>query len=260
MSSVAAALDAPSAARERDARPSLARLTRIELRKMTDTRAGFWLQVAVAALTVVVVVVLGVIGSAGDRTLRNLLSVAAAPASILLPVVGVLLVSSEWSQRTAMVTFALVPQRSRVMVAKLAASVVLSLAALVLCLLVALAGTAVAGGGVDGTWSLSAGMIGQAAVSLATGMIMGVGFGAVLLSSAPAIVLYFVLPTAWSALGSISALEGAARWLDTSRSLGPLTDHLLSAGEWAHAGTTLALWMALPVVAGMWRIARAEVR
>jgi len=40
----------------RDARPGLGRLTLVELRKMTDTRAGFWLQLAIAALTVFVAV------------------------------------------------------------------------------------------------------------------------------------------------------------------------------------------------------------
>jgi hypothetical protein len=91
-------------------------------------------------------------------------------------------------------------------------------------------------------------------------MITGVGFGAVLLSSAPAIVVYFALPLVWSALGTISALEGVARWLDMSRSLTPLTDHLMNGTEWARAGTTLALWMVLPVLAGTWRIVRSEVR
>ena len=43
----AAALD--RARRGRDARPGLARLTLVELRKMTDTRAGFWLQLAIVA-------------------------------------------------------------------------------------------------------------------------------------------------------------------------------------------------------------------
>ena len=37
---------------------------------------------------------------------------------ILLPVLGILLVTSEWSQRTAMVTFTLEPSRSRVIAAK----------------------------------------------------------------------------------------------------------------------------------------------
>ena len=39
--------------------------------------------------------------------------------SLILPVLGILLVTSEWSQRTGLTTFALVPQRERVIVAKL---------------------------------------------------------------------------------------------------------------------------------------------
>jgi ABC-2 type transport system permease protein len=104
------------------ARPGLARLTAVELRKMTDTRAGFWLQLAVGLLTVAVVAADCLWGRAQDHTLREMLAVAVAPASVLLPVVGILLVTSEWSQRTGMVTFALVPRRGRVMAAKLSCS------------------------------------------------------------------------------------------------------------------------------------------
>ena len=38
-----------------------------------------------------------------------------------MPVVGILLVTSEWTQRTAMISFTLVPHRSRVLLAKLLA-------------------------------------------------------------------------------------------------------------------------------------------
>ena len=38
-------------------RPSLGRLVAVELRKMVNTRAGFWLQVATVAITVVAVIV-----------------------------------------------------------------------------------------------------------------------------------------------------------------------------------------------------------
>ena len=47
------------------ARPGLGRLVAVELRKMVDTRAGFWLQVAMVALTVVVVVVRLLVGDCG---------------------------------------------------------------------------------------------------------------------------------------------------------------------------------------------------
>jgi ABC-2 type transport system permease protein len=259
MSADAAALDLPIAGRHADRRPGMGRLTAVELRKMVDTRAGFWLQLAVVALTVIVVGAIDIWGGAEDQTLAQMLNAALAPASVLLPVVGILLVSSEWSQRTAPITFALVPHRGRVIAAKVAASVVLSVVAFVLCLAVAAIGTAIASPGLDDTWSLSAGLLGQCALSLALGMIMGVAFGAALLSSAPAIVLSFVLPLGWAAIGSIHALEPAARWLDSTRSLSPLTEHLLSSTEWARAATTLALWLVLPLAIGMWRILRNEV-
>ncbi len=136
-----------------------------------------------------------------------MLAVALTPALILLPIVGILLVSSEWSQRTALITFTLVPHRSRVITTKLAAGIVLGLIALAICLVVAVAANAVIGG----EWSLGAAMFGQIVVLVLTSMIIGIAFGALFLSSAPAIVLSFVLPLAWAALGSLSFLDGRRR-------------------------------------------------
>jgi len=102
-------------------------------------------------------------------------------------------------------------------------------------------------------------MLGQAVVFITTSMIMGLAFGAMILASAPAIVVYFLLPGGWAALSTISALEGPARWLDNAHSLPPMTEDALSAIEWARVGTTLALWVLLPAVIGVWRIRRSEV-
>ena len=255
MSTATATLDAPRSL----ARPSLSRLTLVELRKMTDTRAGFWLQLAVVALTVVVVGVVCLVGHAQDQTLREMLNVAVQPASVLFPVMGVLLVTSEWSQRTTLITFTLVPHRSRVMAAKLLASVVLSLAALAVAFVVAIAGTAIAAPDVANVWTLPGALFVQIVIVLATGMLGGVAFGAVLLASAPAIVALFALPLVTGAVGSIHALEGVARWIDSTRALAPMTDHVMDGSEWAHAGTALVLWLVLPALVGLWRVARSEV-
>ena len=259
MSAATIAHPAPVAARSAE-RPGLARLTAVELRKMTDTRAGFWLQLAVALLTIAVIVIDVLFGHAGDQTLREMLALAVAPASILLPIVGILLVTSEWSQRTAMVTFALVPRRGRVIAAKLLASVVLSLVALALCIVVAVIGTAVASPAIENAWALPVGLLGQHVVSIGTGMISGVALGAALLASAPAIVCSFALPLAWALVGRLAGLDTVVHWLDPTSSLAPMTEHLMDATEWAHAGATLALWMVLPLVIGVWRIQRGEIR
>ena len=241
------------------ARPGLGRLVAVELRKMVDTRAGFWLQVAMVALTVVVVVVRLLVGDAADHTFRSVLDAGLQPAAILLPVLGILLVTSEWSQRTGLITFALVPVRSRVLGAKLIASLLLATAMLAISVAVIAVGVFVSSPGVEGTWSDAAPLIGQSAVNLTAGMVVGVAFGAILLASAPAIVLLFALPTSWMALVSLPVFSGVAPWVDNARALGQMTEKVMSATQWAHAGTSLAIWMMLPLLIGAWRITRREV-
>jgi ABC-2 type transport system permease protein len=240
-------------------RPGLSRLVAVELRKMVNTRAGFWLQLATVAITVVAVIVRSVVGTAADHTFASVLTVGVFPAAVLLPVVGILLVTSEWSQRTGMITFALVPVRSRVLGAKLIASIVLSVATLVMAVGVTAAGVLVASPGVDGTWSDVAPLLGQSAVYLTGGMLTGVAFGMVLLASAPAIVALFALPITWTAVASLSFFADVAPWLDTRLALGPMPKEVMSTTQWAHAGTALALWMLLPLLIGIWRITRREV-
>ena len=92
-------------------RPGLGRLVAVELRKMVNTRAGFWLQIATVAITVLAVIVRSVVGDAADHTFAAILNVGVKPAAVLLPIAGILLVTSEWSQRTGMITFALVMPR-----------------------------------------------------------------------------------------------------------------------------------------------------
>jgi len=242
-----------------DQRPSLARLTKVELRKMVDTRSGFWLQLAVLGLTILAVVITVLAGHEEDRTFLHLLSNALVPAGTLLPVVGILLVSSEWSQRTALVSFALVPNRSRLISAKVLAGIVLSLIAVVVGVAFAALGTALGGADLPHVWSLPLGLLGQDIVYVVTAMVIGIGFGAALQSSAPAIVLYFALPIAFGALGSIHAIEGLMEWLNIAQSTDSFTIEVFGGHAWAQVLVTLVLWMALPLAFGLWRITRRDL-
>src|SRR6201999_1527615 len=157
---------------------------------------------AVIALTFVAVLITGLVAHAQNRTFHRILSNGLAPSGILLPIVGILLVSSEWSQRTALVSFALVPNRGRLLAAKILAGVVLALAATVLALVLSVLGTAIASTDAQHVWSLPIGLLLQDLVYVVTAMVIGIGFGAAMQSSAPAIVIYFVLPVAFAAIGS----------------------------------------------------------
>jgi hypothetical protein len=236
--------------------PSFARLTTVELRKMVDTRAGFWLQLIVAVVTLAAVVLVCIFAPTDELVFRDLFALAITPASVLLPVVGILLVSSEWSQRTALITFTLVPKRMRVMRAKIAAGVALSLVVAAIAFVVAVGGNLAVGD----EWTLGAAVFGQIVLLVVVSILTGIAFGAAFLSSAPAIVMSFALPIAWSALGFIPWLNDAADWLDTARTTEPLTEHAATAGEWARLATSFGLWLALPLAIGLWRVARSEIR
>jgi ABC-type dipeptide/oligopeptide/nickel transport system permease component len=90
-------------------------------------------------------------------------------------------------------------------------------------------------------------------------MVTAVSFGAILLASAPALVALFALPSSWAALVSLSFFGGIGPWVDTARALGPMHAEVLSGAQWAHAGTALAIWMALPLLIGTYRITRREI-
>jgi hypothetical protein len=241
------------------ARPGLGRLVAVELRKMVNTRAGFWLQVAMVALTVVVVVARLLVGGATHHTFQAVLDVGMQPAAILLPVLGILLVTSEWSQRTGLITFTLVPVRSRVLSAKLIASLLRAMAMLPMSVAVVAVGVLVSSPGVEGTWSDAAPLIGQSAVYLTAEMLVGLGLGAILMAATPAIVLLFALPMAWMAVVSLSVFSDVAPWVDDASTLGHMTVGVMSATQWAHAGTSLAIWMVLPLLIGARRITRREI-
>lgn len=239
-------------------------LVNVELRKMTDTRAGKWLLIGVG---VIVALVLGIAvgtGDAGTREFTNLVALAQLPLGILLPVLGVLAATSEWSQRTVLTTFSIVPSRGRVLSAKILASLALALVAVGFSIVIAAVFAVLAplAGDANSAWNLTAGELGQIVVFQLLNMLMGLALGTLLLNSALAIVLYFVLPTIWSGLtDSISALADAQTWLDTSTTWMRLIepDKGITGEQWAQAGTTALLWVAVPLAFGLWRVLRKEV-
>jgi hypothetical protein len=121
------------------------------------------------------------------------------------------------------------------------------------------AGVLVSSPGVDATWSDVAPLIGQSAVNLTAGMAVGVALGAILLAPAPAIVLLFALPTSWMAVLSLPVFSDVAPWVDYAHALGQMTAEVLSPTQWAHTGTSLVIWMVLPLLIGARRITRYEV-
>jgi ABC-2 type transport system permease protein len=238
-------------------RPSLPRLATVELRKSADTRAGFWLLLVIALLAAAIVTITLIWGVQADQSLTPLFRATIEVTALVVPILGILLVTSEWSQRTGLNTFALVPQRERIIVAKVIGATVLTLGAVVACLAIATLGNAIAGDG----WELTLGTIGRLALYQLIGVVAGVAFGLTFLNSALAIVMYFVIPIGWTVLGeTISALDKPADWLDLSRPLTTLAEGGMSGTDWAQLGTAAAVWLGALFVIGLTRLRRTELK
>lgn len=236
----------------------MSRLVRVELRKTYDTLAGRWLLGAIVAITALVMVIFLINADADERLWSNFVGVTATPQGILLPVLGILLVTSEWSQRTGLVTFTLEPRRSRVIVAKVGAALLLGVFAVTVALVVAAIGTVASGGEWDFAWS----GIGKFVLLQLISVLQGLAFGLLILNSAAAIVAYFILPTLFNILSSLwTKMSDIQPWVDLGFSSQKLfAQPSMSSDEWWQLLSGFAIWVAAPLAIGVWRLLRAELK
>ncbi|MFG1927882.1 hypothetical protein [Cryptosporangium sp. NPDC048952] len=224
----------------------------VELRKAVDTRAGAALPVTIGVL---VVAVTGVqLAFADDRTWVSVVANAQQPVSVLVPLIGLLLVTGEWSQRTGLTTFVLVPARSRVVVAKFVAASVLSVVVSVVGFLITFVML------IGSEWEFSWSVVVQLVLVNWLTTMFGTSFGLLLWYSAPAIVVYYVVPFVWTFVGRLApGLESVSPWLDLGQSRMPLAAPGVAAREWAQLLTSSLLWIAVPAALGTLRLNRSDL-
>ncbi|MFK5634095.1 MULTISPECIES: ABC transporter permease [unclassified Ornithinimicrobium] len=245
------------------ARPiPLHRLVRVELRKMVDTRSGLWLLVAIAVLSAGAVGLFLAFGPEDTHTFYGFAGMALIPQAFLLPVLGILLVTSEWSQRAGLVTFTLEPRRGLVVLSKTVAALIVGLVGLALLLGVAAFVTLVSGTPVEQPWDMGWREVGYFTIVQTLAILQGVAFGLLLMNSTAAIVLYFALPVAMNLLITfVETLRENAGWFDLATAQAPLlTQEALTGEQWAQVGTVTLLWIVLPLVLGWLRLRRTEIK
>ena len=237
------------------------RLLRVELRKQVDTRAGAGLLIAIAAVSAVTIVLQLWLLDPQGLTWESLSAGASMGSSLLLPLIGIIAATSEWSQRTALQTFALEPRRTRVHLAKVLSAVAFGLVMVALTYLVGaivnVIGAIVFDGA--GSWDVEPGQVLATVLTVTISILMGVAFGLALLNTPIAIVAYLVLPTVMSVLGVIPALADVVGWIDPGGAMVPMYDWSFTPEQWGKLATSLAVWVAAPLAFGLWRTARREV-
>jgi ABC-type transport system involved in multi-copper enzyme maturation permease subunit len=244
------------------------RLFGVELRKSVDTRAGRWLiGITIAAVLVAETIFLIVSAVKNlDSSYGDFVAGAAFVSSFLLPILGIMLVSSEWSQRTAMTTFTLEPRRMRVVMAKMLAGIAMTAFVIAFALVIGLLGNLLFAAiqGQSPAWTFGWTGFTGFLVTQTFAMVGGFALACLLLNTPAAIVVYvvykYVLP-GLIALGSLMTwFSHLAPWIDFQAAQNELYDMPLSAGQWWHLVVSGLIWLALPLVIGLWRIGRAEVK
>ncbi|KAA1425612.1 ABC transporter permease [Nocardioides antri] len=267
-----ATLDAPVVAprsRER-AVPEPIPFTRIlgvELRKMFDTRSGFWLMASIVIASVIATTLTILLGDRDELSFDSFAASVGSPMSIVLPIIGVLAVTSEWSQRTALTSFTLVPSRSRVIGAKLVNALVIGAVSMLIALGVGALGNLVSSAitGNDAVWDIPAWTFAQIVLANELGMLIGFALGLLFRNSPAAIVGYFVvnlvLPGLSGALASSQEWwRDNAGWFDVNQTRFLLFDSKLTNEEWVQLGVTSGIWILLPLAIGLWLVMRSEVK
>lgn len=235
----------------------LARLVGLEVRKMVDTRAGMWLLIIMAAIGFLVSGGLLIWGSQDEQTFATFLGFIATPLTMLLPIMGIMSATQEWSQRTGLATFTLVPRRGRIIAAKIGAAIVLTLVLLIAAFLAAALATAISGG----DFSLIGISVTGLVLSAVIFTLQGVAFGSAFLNTPIAIVATLILPTMWSILTMmINPLRDVATWLDLTQVTLPLLEGAMTGENWAQLASASVLWVGLPLVIGSYRILTREVK
>jgi ABC-2 type transport system permease protein len=248
---------------------SMATLARVEFRKALDTRAGRWLVIGILSMVVVVEVIYSFAAPDEDKNLQDYIQIPGGILGYFLPIIIIMLVTSEQSQRNGLVTFTLEPRRPRIVVAKFIAGVALAGVVMALSFALALAGTLLgAVTGASPTWSVDGNLVFNGFIlSNLIGVLIGFAIAMLIMNTAGAIVAYFVysliLPIAVGILGAlVESFEDFAPWIEFNTAQTPLFqgDFTPTAEQWAQIATSGTIWLVVPLMLGIWRLMRIEFK
>lgn len=247
----------------------LRRIVSTEVRKMFDTRAGFWMMASIVMTAMLATC--GVILFATDSQFAyaNFTKAIGFPIAAILPLVAILSVTSEWSQRSGLTTFTLVPQRHLVIAAKAIASIGVAVISTLIAFGIGALGNVIGAAIADQSLVWDVGIV-EALLFVAgniLGLLTGFMLGVLIRNSAGAVVGYFVytflLPTVFALWASSQHSFGQLRgWFDVGYAQVPLLE--LSGAptphQWAQIGVTGTAWLLVPLLIGLAMVMRSEVK
>jgi hypothetical protein len=243
------------------------RIVAVELRKMFNTRSGFWLMASIVITAVIATGAVILFAPADAITYDTFAAAIGFPMTVILPIIAILSVTSEWSQRTGLTTFTLFPWRGRVIGAKAIAAIGIGVVSIPIAFAIGaignLLGSAITGN--DLVWDVTFATASYIVFANVLGLLVGFMLGLLIRNSAGAIVGYFVysfvLPTLFALLAAMQSwFADLQPWVDFKFAQGELFDGSLTGEQWANLGTASLIWLVLPLLVGLLMLKRSEVK
>lgn len=245
----------------------LSRITRVELRKCLDTRAGFWLLASIGIACLLATGAVIAFAPTNQFTYSTFTLAIGFPMSVILPMVAILSVTAEWSQRSGLTTFTLVPHRTRILLGKALAAVTIAVASMLVAFPVGAVGNLIGSAihGVPTVWDQGVVdvlyMVGGNTLLLMVGFMLGV----LIRSSTAALVTYliyaFVAPTLLTFLAmSQTWFADLQPWVDPNFSQDALFEGGFRGEQWAQLALTTLVWLVVPLAVGVRSLVRSEVK
>ena len=245
----------------------LTRLVEVELRKSIDTRSGFWLLAGIGLAALLTTGAVIAWAPASEFRYSQFTLAIGVPMTVILPIIAVLSVTAEWSQRTGLSTFTLVPHRGRVLLAKALAVGLVAVAATAVAFAVGALGNVVgaAMAGLDPVWDQHFADVGYFALGNTLLLLVGFTLGVLLRNSPAAIVAYmiyaFVAPGLLAFLAFNQAWFYDARpWVDPKFNQDARLQGGLNGEGWSHLAITTLVWVVVPLLAAVMNLRRSEVK
>lgn len=248
-------------------RVPLTRLVRVEARKSFDTRSGRWLLASLGLAALLTTAAIIAWAPTAELAYSEFTLAIGVPMTVILPIIAVLSVTSEWSQRSGLATFTLVPHRDRVMLAKAIAAVLVTVPATAVAFAVGAVGNLIgtASADVPTVWNQSLVDVGYFAGGQTLLLLVGFVLGALIRNSSGAIVAYmlygFVVPGLLAFLAFNQDWFSDARpWLDAKYNQDALLRGQLAGDGWSHLAVTSLVWLVIPMIVAVVNVLRSEVK
>jgi ABC-type transport system involved in multi-copper enzyme maturation permease subunit len=245
----------------------LSRIVSVELRKSFDTRSGFWLLASIGIVAVLATGAVLLFAPADELTYDTFAATIGFPMAVILPIIAVLSVTGEWSQRSGLTTFTLVPHRGRTILAKAIVAVSIGVASMLLAFALGAVGNLVGPAlmGTERVWDDGPAILANIVLANVLGLLVGFMLGVVIRSSAGAIVAYFVysfvLPTLAMVLAaSQDWFRDLQPWVDFNYAQSRLFNDTLTGEQWAQLGVTSIVWLVIPLAVGLRMMLRSEIK